>query len=569
MMPKEIEDRIAEWESGPIDQVSKAEIQTLRRDDPDKLMDAFYSTLSFGTGGMRGIMGVGSTRMNIYTIQMATQGLANYLLLLQPKRDRHYVFIGYDCRNHSYEFAMQAARVLAGNGIGVYLTFELRPTPYVSFGVRQKECSAGIMITASHNSKEYNGYKVYWSDGAQVVAPHDKGIVEEAQKITKFDQIHLSVEKSPLIEIINPEFDFEYLEAIKKLQIDKEQDQKVGDQLKITYTSLHGTGIKLVPRALRTFGFTNINLVDHQIVPDGNFPTVTHPNPEYAEALAMGINQLVDTSSDIFIATDPDADRMAVVALHRDKSFTLSGNQIAILCLEYICRTLQAQEKLPANGAAITTIVSTDLLSVIAKNYNIACFEVLTGFKYIGELIHKWEQDQSHQFLFGAEESYGYLMGTHSRDKDAIIASCLVAEIALLMKVEGRTLVDFLEEIYKKYGLFYEQQKVLEFPPGHEGMKKMQQMMQLLRTASPKKIMGQDVTTIEDYQSGLHGLPPSNVLLYRLADKSKIVVRPSGTEPKLKIYAAVQEPTFENLDAGIATCQEKLQNLFNAVETLF
>lgn len=567
-MEKEIEDRISEWLNGPIDQASKTEIQTLMRKNPEKLADAFYSSLSFGTGGMRGIMGVGSCRLNIYTIQMATQGLANYLLQQTPKRDHHYVFIGYDSRNHSAEFAMEAARVLAGNGIGVYLTFELRPTPYVSFGVRQKECSAGIMITASHNAKEYNGYKVYWSDGGQVVPPHDKGIVAEAQKITSFDKIHLSPEKSPLIEILDPEFDFEYLDVIKKLQLDPKEDKKVGDQLKITYTSLHGTGIKLVPRALKEWGFSNINLVDHQIIPDGNFPTVTHPNPEYPEALAMGIKQLEDTQSDIFIATDPDADRMAVVALHHGKPYTLSGNQIASVCLEYICRTLAAKQTLPKNGACVTTIVSTDLLGIIAEHYNIACFKVLTGFKYIGELIHKWEQDQSQQFLFGAEESYGFLMGTHSRDKDAIIASCLIAEIALLMKVEGRTLVDFLEEIYKKYGLFCEEQKVLEFPPGHEGMEKMQKMMDILRESSPKQIMGQDVTLTEDYKPGLHDLPPSNVLLYRLADKSRIIVRPSGTEPKLKIYGAVQASEFANLDAGMTACQEKLKNLFNAIEAL-
>ena len=565
MLPPEVEKRVNEWLSGPIDQVSKDEIQTLMRTDPDSLADAFYSSLSFGTGGMRGIMGVGTSRMNIYTIQMATQGLANYLLQQAPLRDRHYVFISYDSRHHSQEFALEAARVLAGNGIGVYITFELRPTPYVSFGVRQKECSAGIMITASHNAKEYNGYKVYWSDGGQVVPPHDVGIVAEAQKITDFSQIKLSPEKSPLIEILDPEFDIEYLDEVHKLQLDPKEDKMAGDHLKITYTSLHGTGIKLAPRALRMWGFPNVNLVDHQIVPDGDFPTVKSPNPENAEALSMGVKQMQDTLSDILIATDPDADRTAVVVLHKDKPYTLNGNQIACLCLEYICQTLKQQDRLPENGAAITTIVSTDLLSVIAKEYGIACFELLTGFKYIGELIHKWEQDHSHQFLFGAEESYGFLMGTHSRDKDAIVSSCLIAEIALLMKVEGRTLVDFLEEIYKKHGIYLERQRVIEFPPGHEGMEKMQQMMEKLRKENPKQIGDQSVDTLEDYKTSLHGLPPSNVLLFRLSDKSKVVVRPSGTEPKLKIYAGVQEP-FEK---GMPFCEDKIQKLLDAVEQLF
>ncbi len=569
MLTPDVEERIQEWLRGPIDQASKDEIQRLMREDPQSLSDAFYTTLSFGTGGMRGIMGVGTNRMNLYTIQMATQGLANYLSQHLPKRDRHHVFISYDSRHNSKEFALIAARVLAGNDIGVYLTKDLRPTPFVSFGVRQKECSAGIMITASHNPKEYNGYKVYWSDGGQVVSPHDTGIVAEVKDITSLNQVKIAPENSMLIEIIDPELDLEYLDTIQKLQIDPKEDHQVGDRLKITYTPLHGTGGTLVPKALNRFGFTNINIVDHQLVPDGNFPTVKSPNPENKDALQMGIDQMQNTLSDIFIATDPDADRMAVVALHKDKPYILNGNQIAIICLEYICQMYKEKGTLPKNGAAVTTIVSTDLLSEIAKGYKIACFEVLTGFKYIGEKIHQWEQDHSHTFLFGAEESYGYLMGTHSRDKDAVIASCLIAEIALLMNVEGKTLVNFLEDIYKKYGLYLERQRVLSFPPGQEGMEKMEKIMESLRTNSPKEIAGQTVTLLEDYELPTHNLPKSNVLLFRLADKSKIVVRPSGTEPKLKIYAAVHEPTFTTLDEGMKTCEDKIQKLLDAVEALF
>lgn len=565
MLPKKIQDRVDEWLNGPIDQESKDEILSLMRQNPKELEDAFYTTLSFGTGGMRGRMGVGTNRMNLYTVQMATQGLANYILTQKPKRGRHYVFIGYDCRNHSKEFAEEAAKVLAGNEIGVYLCFDLRPTPYISFGVRQKECSAGIMITASHNPKEYNGYKVYWDDGAQVVAPHDQKIVEEVKKVTGFDKVKMSREKSTLIEILNPEFDFEYLAELKKLQIDPKEDLKVGDQLQITYTSLHGTGITLVPKALKEWGFTNINPIDHQIIPDGDFPTVKIPNPEDPEALEMGVKQLKETSSDILIATDPDADRVGVVCLHENKPFFLNGNQIAALCLEYIC---SMKPELPPNGSIITTIVTTDLLEKIAKHYKISCYKVLTGFKYIGELMGKWEKDHSHTFLFGAEESYGYLMGTYARDKDAVISSCLIAEIALLMKVEDRTLVDYLEEISHKYGLFYEDQHTIDFPPGHEGMEKMEAMMKKLRTEHPKQFSEISITQVEDYKEGLHGLPSSNVLLYRLSDQSKIIVRPSGTEPKLKIYGSVFEPTFEQLNVGINLCQGKLKKLFDAVEKL-
>lgn len=548
MLPKEIQDRVDQWLNGPIDPQTKQDIQSLSEEE---LQDAFGTNLTFGTGGMRGIMGPGPNRMNLYTVQMATQGLANYLKANEAEPS---VFISYDPRHNSHAFAHEAARVLAGNGIRAHITQDIRPTPYVSFGLRELDCTAGIMITASHNPKEYNGYKVYWSDGGQVVSPHDTGIVSEVSKIQDFDAIKLSPEKSPLIEMVSPEFDLEYLDALKKLQLDPKEDQKVGDQLKITYSPLHGTGGTLLPRALISWGFSNLNIVDHQVVPDGDFPTVKKPNPEEPDALAMGIKQLQDTLSDLFIATDPDADRMAVVVLHRDKPHILTGNQIAVLLLEYICRAVD----LPKNGAVVTTIVSTDLISVIAKSHNLTCFEVLTGFKYIGELIHKWEKDHSHTFLFGAEESYGYLMGTHSRDKDAMIAACLIAEVALLMKVEGRTLIDLLDEIYKKHGLYYEGQKVLEFAPGQKGMKEMQDIMDSLRKNSPK-----DATTIEDYKEGLNGLPPSNVLLYRFPDKSKIVIRPSGTEPKLKIYGAVYEPSYTTLSEGMATCEQKLEKLFN------
>jgi len=563
MLDQETERRVNEWLSSPIDPETKDSIRSLISANPAALKDAFASTLSFGTGGMRGLMGVGTNRINLYTIQMATQGLANYLKKQPNLRTPPHVFIGYDCRHNSKEFALETARVLAGNGIGSYLCFDLRPTPYVSFGVRQKECAAGVMITASHNPKEYNGYKVYWSDGGQVVAPHDKGIVEEVGKITHLSEVKIAPESSPLIELLDPEFDVEYLDAIHKLQVDPQEDKDVGDQLKITFTSLHGTGITLLPRALTSWGFTQINLVDHQSVPDGDFPTVPSPNPESRAALKMGVAQMESTLSDIMIATDPDADRIAVACMHDDRPHYFNGNQIAAICLEYLCQQYSEQGLLTPSHAVVSTIVSTDLLEEICNQNKLPFFSVLTGFKYIGELIHNWEEKKApYQFLFGAEESYGFLLGTHSRDKDAIVTGCLLAEIALLMKVEGRTLVDFLEEIYEKYGFFWEKQKTIEFPPGLEGMKTMEAMMDKLRSSPPKAFGEYKVEAVEDYLTPIKNLPKSNVLLFRLAGQSKVVVRPSGTEPKLKIYAGL------HLDDGSPECDTKIDNLLSSVEKL-
>jgi len=580
MLDPESEWRVNEWLTSPIDSETKDTIRNLMRDDPKALHDGFATTLSFGTGGMRGIMGVGTNRINLYTIQMATQGLANYLLKQPQQRKEPHVFIGYDSRHNSKEFAMEAARVLAGNGIGVYLCFEIRPTPYISFGVRKKQCAAGIMITASHNPKEYNGYKVYWDNGAQVVAPHDVGIVQEVKKITHLNEVKIAPDNSPLIKILDPEFDFEYLEEIQKVQIDSKEDKKVGDQLKITYTPLHGTGNMLLPRALKSWGFTQVELVDRQAVPDGDFPTVFSPNPENRDALSMGVEQMQNTASDLLIATDPDADRIAIATMHEESPYYFNGNQIAAICLEYLCEMLSQQEKLKNNHAVISTIVTTDLLKVICDAHHLPYFSVLTGFKYIGEMIDRWQKGGNpYEFLFGAEESYGYLIGTHSLDKDAIVSGCLIAEIALLMKVEGRTLVDFLKQIYKKYGFFWERQKTIDFAPGLEGMKTMEEMMEHLRHSPPSQIGVFDVEIIEDYElSQRHhlrsdeksplNLPVSNVLLFRFSDQSKLVVRPSGTEPKLKIYAGCYLPQFTNLAESEKACNEKIDLLLEGLAPL-
>lgn len=573
-LPLDVQKRVKEWLSPSYDQETHTAILEMLKNDPKNLIAAFSSTLSFGTGGMRGIMGPGTTRMNVYTVRMATQGLANYIRKQTKEKSQWRVFISYDSRHHSEQFAHEAARVLAGNGIEAVITREIRPTPYVSFGLRQLGCIAGIMITASHNPKEYNGYKVYWSDGGQVVSPHDTGILNEVKTIDSLDKVHYSLENDPHISFAELSLDLDYLAAIHKVQLDPQENKRAGNSLKITYTPVHGTGIKLVPRALKDWGFTNINLVGAQIVPDGNFPTVNVPNPEYEQTLKLGIEQLMGTASDILLATDPDADRVAVATVHHGKPYILNGNEIASICVEYICQKLG---KIPPKSAVVTTIVSTDMIRAICKAYGCTCVEVLTGFKYIGEWIHKWEISGEHHFLFGAEESYGYLIGTHSRDKDAVVSACLLAEIALFMKIEGRTLMDFLYDLYKKYGIFREKQFTIDFPGKPEAM---QQTMEKLRRHPPEKILGQQVEILEDYLTGIRtykktgkteklNLPKSDVLLFRLADESKIVIRPSGTEPKMKIYAGVRMKSFPSLQEGIKDCDKKLDLLLKAAHETF
>jgi phosphomannomutase len=567
----DIEKRIQEWLSGPYDEKTKAEIRALREKDPASLADAFYTELSFGTAGLRGLMGIGTTRMNQYTVQMATQGLANYL---GPNKK---VLIGYDSRHHSRSFAEYTARVLAANGIQALLLKELRPTPFVSFGCRYLKCDAAVMITASHNPAQYNGYKVYWSDGAQVVAPHDIGIMKEVHRVT-IEQVKTAALDDPRIKIIDASLDTAYLDAIDSLKHFPEEMQKEGKTLKIAYTSLHGTGITLVPKALKRWGFPTIHYVEKQITIDGDFPTVKVPNPEYAETLSLGIDTLMQTKSDVLLATDPDADRMGVVVLHRGKPQILNGNEVASICTYFLCETLQAQNKVPERAAFVTTIVSTDLIKAIADSFKIACFEVLTGFKYIGEKIHLWESTPNgYHFIFGAEESYGYLLGTVARDKDAVLASCLLSEIALMNKQKGRTLVDLLDEIYQKYGVYQERQFALNFPAGKAGGDQIQGIMQRLRKQLPSTFCNREIILLEDYATGTRHfmksgkkealiLPRSDVLLFRLSDTSKVIIRPSGTEPKIKIYAGVSEKNFSSIDHGIALCNQRLDELIETVK---
>ncbi len=562
--------KIQAWLEGPYDEKTKEEIRSLLKNNPKKLDDAFFADLEFGTGGLRGLMGVGTNRFNVYTVRQTTQGLANYLL---KQKAPHRVVIGYDSRHNSRLFAEETARVLAGNGISVLLLKELRPTPYVSFAVRAKKCLCGIMITASHNPAEYNGYKVFWSDGAQVVPPHDTGIMNEVKSVKDIRQVKLSELNSKLIETVDEGLDQDYLDAIRPLEFFPEQNRTHGKKLKICYTPLHGTGQTIVPKALIDWGFSSIAYVEEQIKPDGSFPTVKFPNPEFKETLTLGIALLKKSGGDILIANDPDADRTGLVVTHKGEPVILNGNEIGALCTHFICETLKKQHKLPKNGAFVTTIVSTELIKAIASTYGSLCIEVLTGFKYIGEKIHEWEQSpNSPQFLFGAEESYGYLLGTVSRDKDAMISSCLISEMALDAKLQNLTLVDRLHALYKQYGLFRERQYSADFASGKEEMKQVETIMGNLRKNPPEQIAGQNVILVEDYLTRTRKdlitqkedsltLPKSNVLLFRLADESKLILRPSGTEPKIKLYCSVRLKKFSSIEEGITTCEKQLDTL--------
>jgi phosphoglucomutase/phosphomannomutase len=410
------------------------------------------------------------------------------------------------------------------------------------------------------------------------VPPHDTGIVNEVDALTDLSQVKLAGPDDRLIEIVPTTLDAEYLKAIAPLQHFPEECRKQGSSLHIVYTSLHGTGITMVPKALKEWGFTSVHLVDEQITPDGDFPTVQFPNPEYKEALALGIAHLKKTGSDIVLATDPDADRIGVVVQHQGEPVLINGNEMAAICMDYLCEVLTTLKKMPARGAFVTTIVTTELLKKIAAAYHKPLFEVLTGFKYIGEKIHLWEMEPNgHTFIFGGEESYGYLLGTHARDKDAIISSCLIAEIALYEKLKGHTLIDRLHSIYKKYGIFREKQMSLNFSPGKEGMETMSLVMEKLRSNPPQEIDGQPVVCIEDYdlQTRLYtgsgkreelDLPPSDVLLFRLKDNTRLVIRPSGTEPKIKIYGGVASEDFASVDSGIKECDARLDSFLQALK---
>lgn len=576
----ETQRNVDRWLNENYDSATKTEIRKLLASNPQEIVDAFYTTLSFGTGGLRGIMGVGSNRMNVYTIRSATQGLADYINSQPPPEQGHSVLIGYDSRHHSREFAEEAAKVLAGNKIKVWLFKELRPTPLVSFGCRYKKCTSAIMITASHNPPQYNGYKVYWNDGGQVLPPHDKNIIDHAQKITDLDMIKMATTlNDPLITEIDAEIDKAYLNTISRLQNYSELNSQHGHELKVIYTSLHGTGITLMPEALARWGFSNLHLVEKQVIPNGDFPTCPSPNPEEPKALNLGIKTLEDLNADILIATDPDADRVGVVIRHEGKNTLFNGNQMAAMLLNHVCEGLVSKNKLPANGACIKTVVTTELFQAVADYFQKPCFNVLPGFKYIAEKIRLWEQEpRSHQFIFGGEESYGYLYGTQTRDKDAIAISALVCEMALKAKLDNKTLLDVLNELYDRHGVYDELLESIKFDETKEGREQMQKSMQYLRRAPPKSIGDHIVTSLEDFEQSVKfdfnthqheplQQPKSDILIFHFENGSKLVIRPSGTEPKIKIYCSVVEKGKMPIEEALKTCQTRAKNLIDALKS--
>lgn len=538
------------------DEETKKELLAIK-DDGNEIKDRFYKRLEFGTGGLRGVIGAGTNRMNIYTVRQATQGLANYIT--SQNGQNKGVAIAFDSRIMSPEFAKEAATCLSANGIKVYLFESLRPTPELSFSVRKIGCIAGIVITASHNPREYNGYKVYWEDGAQITPPHDKNILAEVAKVVEnadYGQMKtMPYEKAVsegLIKIIGKEIDDEYIAQLKKQNIHPEVITKAAKDIKIVYTPLHGTGNIPVRRVLKELGFENVYVVEKQEKPDGNFPTVAYPNPEDEKAWTLALELAKEKDADIVLATDPDADRLGVYAKDRKTGgyVSFTGNMSGALIAEYILREKKEKGELPENSAIVETIVTTDMLKAIAKDYNVKLIEVLTGFKFIGEQIKLFEQNNSYEYIFGMEESYGCLAGTYARDKDACVAVMMLCEVAAYYKLKDMTLCDAMQDMYKKYGYYKEGLSTIT-KKGMDGIAQIEDMMREKRENLIETIGGFKVLKMRDYLTGevkdmvtgeksSTGLPESNVLYYELENNAWCCVRPSGTEPKIKFYYGVK-----------------------------
>lgn len=541
-----IQKKINNWLEGSYDEQTKEQIRSMLENEKyEELTDAFYKDLEFGTGGIRGIMGVGPNRVNKYTFGMATQGFSNFLKKEYPKQHIK-VAIAHDCRNNSDTLAHTVADIFSANGIHVYLFDGLRPTPELSFAIRELGCKGGVMLTASHNPKEYNGFKAYGADGGQLVSPQDKMVMEEVQSIEsvgaiKFDGVDERIEK------IGINIDEKYLEAIVKLSVSKDAIERQKD-LKIVFSPIHGTAGVLAPPALKRYGFENVNLVEEQMTFDGNFPTVEYPNPEEEEALTMALDKAKEIDAELVIATDPDADRVGIAVKDLDDKWTLlNGNQTGTLIINYMLNAWKNAGKLEGKEYIVKTIVTTYLIDRIADFYDVDCYNTLTGFKYIGELITKLEDEK--QFIAGGEESYGYLIGEHVRDKDAIVSAAIIAEMTAYYKDRGSSLYEALIDIYKQHGLFSEK-LVSIYKKGKKGAEEIQQMLKNYRINPPSTLGGSKVVTVKDYKTGeeknqLTGdiskidLPASNVLQFITEDGSMVTVRPSGTEPKIKFYCSV------------------------------
>ena len=553
-------DKAQKWLTPAYDAETQAEVKRML-ENPDKteLIEAFYKDLEFGTGGLRGIMGVGSNRMNIYTVGAATQGLSNYLNKCFAGKKDISVVVGHDCRNNSRLFAEISANIFSANGIKVYLFEDMRPTPEMSFAIRHLGCQSGIILTASHNPKEYNGYKAYWDDGAQVLAPHDKGIIDEVNKIASAADIKFEGNKE-LIQIIGKDIDDEYLRQVHTISIDPEVIKRQKD-LKIVYTPIHGTGMMLIPQSLKLWGFENVHCVPEQMVKSGDFPTVVSPNPENAEALTLAIKLAKEIDADIVMASDPDADRVGIAMKCPDGSYELvSGNEVGVLLLDYIAAGRIEKGTMPEKPVAVKSLVSTPLADAVAEHYGVELRSVLTGFKWIGDQIAQLEAaDEVDRFIFGFEESYGYLAGPYVRDKDAVIGSMLICEMAAYYRSIGSSLKQRMEEIYAQYGRYLNKVDSFEFP-GLSGMDKMSALMQGLRDKPLTEIAGHAIVKVTDYQKPEEtGLPAANVLIYKLDNGETVVVRPSGTEPKIKIYYTTLGKNLEEAEAEKEKLAEALK----------
>ncbi|MBK9254465.1 MAG: phospho-sugar mutase [Saprospiraceae bacterium] len=574
-LSQSIKDQINKWLTEDYDEQTKSDIRKLLADKNDKeLSDAFYRDLEFGTGGLRGIMGVGTNRVNKYTIGAATQGLSNYLKQCFPD-EKIKVAIAHDNRNNATFLAGITADVFAANGIHVYFFDGLRPTPELSFAIRQLGCKSGVMLTASHNPKEYSGYKAYWDDGGQVVAPHDKNIIQEVNKITSIDLIKFSPDKS-LIEKIGPEMDQMFIDVVTACTLRKDVIKAQHD-IKIVFSPIHGTGVEIVPRALKAAGFTNINLVEEQCVVDGNFPTVIYPNPEEKEAMSMSVAKAQEIDADLVMATDPDADRVGIAVKNDNHQFELlNGNQTATLLFHYVINAWKEKGLLKGNEYIIKTIVTTYLIDKIAASNGVKCYNVLTGFKFIGDVMTRLDGKET--FIAGAEESYGYLVGDHVRDKDAVVACVMISEMCAYYKNAGKSLYQALKEIYVEYG-FYKETLISLTKTGQQGAAEINQIMTDYRTNPPQLLGGKKVVKLLDYQLRVETdlltgqktpieLPVSNVLQFVTENGFIISARPSGTEPKIKFYISVNTElaslelfaqTEQKLNEIIASISEDLK----------
>ena len=557
------------WLGESFDENTRAEVRTLlEKEDKADLIDAFYKDLEFGTGGLRGIMGAGTNRMNIYTVGMATQGLANYLNINFKDRKQISVIVGHDCRNNGRLFAETVANIFSANGIKVYLFDDLRPTPEVSFAIRYLGCQSGVNVTASHNPREYNGYKAYWEDGAQVLAPHDTAIIDEVAKVKVSD---IRFKGNPdLIEIIGEKVDKAYLDAVQTICIDP-QLVKRNHNLGIVYTPLHGCGRVIIPRSLAQWGFTNVNCVPEQMIPDGNFPTVVSPNPEYPEALTMALNLARKLEADVVMASDPDADRLGVACRNSEGEWVLlNGNQTCMIFLYYIITQYSKLGKMTGREFVVKTIVTTEVISRIAAKNNLEMFDCYTGFKWIAKVIAD-ESAKGKKYIGGGEESFGFLAEDFVRDKDAVSACSLMAEIAAWAKENGKTLFDILLDAYIEYG-FSQECAVSVVKPGKSGADEIKQMMEQFRSNPPLELAGLPVVRIRDFKtmrqvdvpdkvSELEMPEPSNVLQYFTAEGDKVSVRPSGTEPKIKFYIEAKGVmhTHDDYDGAVAKAQKKIE----------